>query len=241
MSDRNDERSSPRGGGWSGASPFADFSSFREMIREEREATRAEREPATAEARVERETGAAEQRRLMAEVFELKLQLAEERRSGTAAGGDRVTNPGRIAIGLDDRMHIEPMRWMGSESVSSPARLRSSTSSRNGDSRAVPVQRENGEAQVEQIKDVPMFDGTKAKFPAWKQNFLCLAKLHGLFGIFTDGIDVPVADETMSRPFPTRMYKSISLPGTFSHGLSRITETVVLYATISYQPRDGVR
>ena len=42
-----------------------------------------------------------------------------------------------------------------------------------------------------------MFDGTEAKFPAWKQNCLCLAKLHGLFRIFTEGIDVPVADETM--------------------------------------------
>ena len=42
-----------------------------------------------------------------------------------------------------------------------------------------------------------MSDGTRAKFPAWKQNFLCSAKLHGLFGIFTDGVDVPVADETM--------------------------------------------
>ena len=52
----------------SGASPFADFSSFREMIREEREADRAEREAAAAEALVERETTAAEQRRLMAEV-----------------------------------------------------------------------------------------------------------------------------------------------------------------------------
>ena len=51
---------------------------------------------------------------------------------------------------------------------------------------------------MKQIKDAPLFDGTKAKFPAWKQNFLCLAKLHGLFGIFTDGVDVPVADETMS-------------------------------------------
>ena len=52
----------------SGASPFADFSSFREMIREERKADRAEHEAAAAEALVERETTAAEQRRLMAEV-----------------------------------------------------------------------------------------------------------------------------------------------------------------------------
>ena len=95
------------------------------MIREEREVARAERDAAAAEARVERETAAAEPRRLMAEVFELKLQLAEERgrrsdvaggeprgpiesavQSGTAAGGDRVTNSGGTAIGLDGRMHI---------------------------------------------------------------------------------------------------------------------------------------
>ena len=53
-------------------------------------------------------------------------------------------------------------------------------------------------SQVKQIKDVPLFDGSKAKFSAWKKNFLCLAKLHGLFGIFTDGVDVPVADKMVS-------------------------------------------
>ena len=61
----------------------------------------------------------------------------------------------------------------------------------------MPIQRGNGESQVKQIKDVPVFDGTKAKFPAWKQNLLCLDKLHGLFGIFTEGVDILVADETI--------------------------------------------
>ena len=42
------------------------------------------------------------------------------------------------------------------------------------------------------------FDGTKAKFPAWKRNFLCLAKLYDLFEIFTEDVDVPDADEGMS-------------------------------------------
>ena len=84
MAERNDERSSPRRNGGTGASAFSDFSSFREMIREEREAARAEREAAAAEARVERETAAAEQRHLMAEVYRLKLQLVEERRSRTS-------------------------------------------------------------------------------------------------------------------------------------------------------------
>ena len=85
MTDRNDERLSPRASGGSGAPSFADFSSFREMIKKEREAARAEREAAAAEARVERGTAAAEQRHLMAEVYKLKFQLAEERRSRTAA------------------------------------------------------------------------------------------------------------------------------------------------------------
>ena len=192
MADRNDERLSPRASGGSGAPSFADFSSFREMMREEREAARAEREAAAAEARVERETAAAEQRRLMAEVYELKLQQAEGRRSRTA-----VVQNG-TAIGLDSWRHIEPMRWMGSEAAPSPTRSQASASSRNGDSGAVPTQRGNGESQFKQIKDVSIFDGTRAKFPSWKQNFLCLAKLHGLVGIFTEGVDVPVADETMS-------------------------------------------
>ena len=78
-----------KGAGGGGATPFADFLSFREMIREEREAARVEREAAAAaEVRVEHKTAAAEQRRLMTEVFELKLQLGEERgrRSGVAGG-----------------------------------------------------------------------------------------------------------------------------------------------------------
>ena len=157
MADRNNERLSLRASGGSGALSFADFSSFREMIREECEAARAEREGAAAEARVERETAAAEQRRLMAQVYELKLQLAEEIISRTAA----VQNG--TEIGLDGRRHIELMRWMGSESAPSPTRSQASTSSRNGDSGAVPIQRGNGESQVKQIKDVLMFDGYKGQ------------------------------------------------------------------------------
>ena len=166
MADRNDERLSPRASGGSGAPSFADFSLSREMIREEREAARAELEAAAAEARVERETAAAEQGRLMAEVYELKLQLAEARRSWTAA----VQNG--TATGLDGRRHIEPMRWMGNESAPSPTRSQASMSSRNGDGGAAPTQKGNGESQVKQIRDVPVFDGTRARFPAWKQNFL---------------------------------------------------------------------
>ena len=34
-------------------------------------------------------------------------------------------------------------------------------------------------------KDIPLFDGTKAKCLAWKQSFLFLTNLHYLFRIFT--------------------------------------------------------
>ena len=105
---------------------------------------------------------------------------------------------------------------MERESDLSPARSQASTSRRNGNNGSVPIQRENGETQVNQIKDVPLFDVTKAKFPAWKQSFLCLAKLHGRFRIFTDGVDVSVADETiftaaLQEDFPRENVKKHSI------------------------------
>ena len=76
-------------------------------------------------------------------------------------------------------------------------------------------------------------------------SFICLAKLHGLFEIFTEGVDVPVADVTMSsqpyrRTFAARMYRRISLPETFSRGLTRVTAIVIFYATLPHQLRDGM-
>ena len=82
---------------------------------------------------------------------------------------------------------------MGSESAPSSIRSQASASSRNGDNGAVPVLRRSYETQVQQIKDPPV-----RWYKKKKQFFLCLAKLHGLFGIITDGVDVPVADETIS-------------------------------------------
>ena len=264
----------PRGGEEGGAPPLSDFSLFREIIREEREAAQAEREAAAAEARVERETVVAEQRHLIAEVFELKLRLAEERerrsgvaggepctagsrgrprgpiesavQSGATTGSERITNPGGTAIGLDGRMHIEPMRRMESESNPSPARSQASTSSRNGDSGAAPVQRENSENQVKQIKYVPLFDGTKAKFPlgsrivsAWPDVTACLGSLQmeSIFQLPTKRC----LSLLYRRAFPIIMFKTISLPGPFSHGLTRIMDTVILYATLPHQLQDDVR
>lgn len=108
--------SSSRGSGGSGALSAADFSLFRAMIREEREAARAEREVAAERARVDREAAAeraraereavaertrvdreaaaAEHLRLMIEVFELKLQLAlgNGNQSGVVGGKPWTTS-----------------------------------------------------------------------------------------------------------------------------------------------------
>ena len=172
LAGRNEKGSSPRGSGGGEAPPFPDFSSFHEIIREERKVARAEREAAAAEARVEREMAAADQRRLMADLFELKLQLAQERgrrlgvsrgelwaagsrgehrgpieiavQSGAAAGDDRITNPGEIMIRLHGKHHVGSM---GIESAPSPSRSQASRSRTNGDKGTVPVQRENNKNQ----------------------------------------------------------------------------------------------
>ena len=60
----------------SGTPSLADFSSFREMLREGRESARAEREAVIAAKRAERQAWVAEQRRLMDYVVELRVQLA---------------------------------------------------------------------------------------------------------------------------------------------------------------------
>ena len=63
-----------------------------------------------------------------------------------------------------------------------------------------------------------------------------------MFGILTEGVDVPVSNEAMSiatlqEALPRENVNSISLPGTFS----QMTATVILYATLPRQLRDGVR
>ena len=100
---------------------------------------------------------------------------------------------------------------MGNEFVPSPAHPQASMSSRNGDSRAVPVRRENGETQVKQIKYIPLSDNSEVMFPAWEQNVLCLGKLHGLFGSFTDGVDRSVANETTSIAAPKEAFPCVNV------------------------------
>ena len=98
----------------------------------------------------------------------------------------------------------------------------------------MPIQRKNCENQVKQIKYVPLFDGTKAKFPAWKQNFLCLAKLHDLFGIFTGRVDVSVADEMMSIAALQEVFPRDDVQ-------KSIAWTILSRAIVDYGDRDTVR
>ena len=59
-----------------------------------------------------------------------------------------------VTVGLSNTVQL---RLWGSESAPSPTHSQASMSSRNGDSGAVPIQRGNGESQVKQIKDVPIY------------------------------------------------------------------------------------
>ena len=47
---------------------------------------------------------------------------------------------------------------------------------------------------TKQIKDVPFFHGAKAEFPKFKRDLITLGKQHGLFRVFTEDVEVPVAD-----------------------------------------------
>lgn len=99
MAVKNDESnvaSSSRGSGGSGAPPSFEFSSFRALILEEREAAtekaRAEGDAVTERVRVDREVAAADQLHFMIEVFELILRLARGNRSHSGvAGGESWT------------------------------------------------------------------------------------------------------------------------------------------------------
>ena len=48
---------------------------------------------------------------------------------------------------------------------------------------------------TKQIKGVPFFHGAKAEVPKFKRDFTTLAKEHGLFRVFTEDIELSVADE----------------------------------------------
>ena len=48
---------------------------------------------------------------------------------------------------------------------------------------------------TKQIKDVSFFHGTKAEFPKFKRDLITLAKQHGLFRVFTEDVEIAVADE----------------------------------------------
>ena len=80
-----------------------------------------------------------------------------------------------------------------------PAGFQSPRSSVNGDSGTASAPR-TGENMAtsnftKQIKDVPFFHGAKAEFPKFKRDLINLAKQHGLFRVFTEDIEIPVADE----------------------------------------------
>ena len=45
---------------------------------------------------------------------------------------------------------------------------------------------------------MPFFHGAKAEFPKFKRYLITLAKEHGLFRVFIEDVEIPVADEGKS-------------------------------------------
>ena len=155
-----------------------EWSQVRDLIREGREAFRAEREQADAALRVERREAAAAQERLRAETENPRasmeqLQRRVEGQSGFARG-EPFAGLGSVG-GLEGQLPAR--RAAGSGFV--PAGFQSPRSSVSGDSGTASAPR-IGENTVssnvtKQIKDVPFFHGAKAEFPKFKRDLFTLA------------------------------------------------------------------
>ena len=125
-----------------------------------------------------------------------QLQRRVEGQSSFARG-EPFAGLGSVG-GLEGR--LPPRRAAGSDFV--PAGLQSPRSSVSGDSGTASAPR-IGDNTVssnvtKQIKDVPFFHGAKAEVPKFKRNLITLAKQHGLFRVFIEDVEIPVADEEKS-------------------------------------------
>ena len=174
------------------------WSQVRYLIREEREAFRAEREQTDAALRVEQSEAAAAQERLRAETENLRasmeqLQWRVEGRS-IFARGERFACL-RPVEGLEGQL---PAR-LAAGSGFVPAEFQSLRSSVSGDSGTASAPRidENMAFSnlTKQTKDVSFFHGAKPEFPKFKRHLITLAKQHGLFRVFTEDVEIPVDEE----------------------------------------------
>ena len=174
------------------------WSRVRDLIREEREAFRAEREQADAALRVERKEADTAQERLRAETENLRASMEQLQRrvegQSNFARGEPFAGLGSVE-GLGGRLPAR--RAAGSGFV--PAWFQSTRSSVNGDIGTASGPRV-GENTVpsnvtKQIKDVPFSHGAKAEFSKFKRDSITLAKQHSLFRVFTEDVEIPVADK----------------------------------------------
>ena len=143
-----------------------EWSQVRDLIREEREAFRAEREQADAALRVERREAAAAQERLQAKTENLRASMEQLRRrvegQSSFARGEPFAALGSVG-GLDGRLPAR--RVAGSCFV--PAGFQSPQSSVSGDSGTTSAPRVGDNTVssnvTKQIKDVPFSHGAKAE------------------------------------------------------------------------------
>ena len=178
-----------------------EWSQVRELVREEREAFRAEREQADAALRVERSEAAAAQGRLRAMTENLRASMDQFQRrvkeQSSFARGEHFAGLGFVR-GLEGQLPAR--RAAGGGFV--PEGFQSPQSSVSGNS-GTPSAPTIGEGMAssnftKQIKDLYFFNDAKARFPMFKRDLITLAKQHGLFRVFTGDIEKPVGDEVKS-------------------------------------------
>ena len=168
-----------------------EWSQVRDLIREEREAFRAERERADAALRVERSEATAAQERLRTETKNLRASMEHLQWRVEAlpnfARGEPFAVLGSVGE-LEGRLPAR--RAAGSDFV--PAGFQSPRSSVSGDSGTASTPK-IGESMVssnvtKKIKDVSFFHGATAEFPKFKRDLITFAKQHGMFRVFAEDV-----------------------------------------------------
>ena len=168
-----------------------EWSQVRDLIREEREAFRAERERADAALRVERSEATTAQERLRTETKNLRASMEHLQWRVEAlpnfARGEPFAVLGSVGE-LEGRLPAR--RAAGSDFV--PAGFQSPRSSVSGDSGTASTPK-IGESMVssnvtKKIKDVSFFHGATAEFPKFKRDLITFAKQHGMFRVFTEDV-----------------------------------------------------
>ena len=144
---------------------------------------------------MERREAAAAQERLRAETENLRVSMEQLQRrvegQSRFARGEPFAGLGSVG-GFEGRLPAR--RAAGSGFV--PAGFQSPRSSVSGDSGTASAPRIGEKTVSSNVTN--QIKGAKAEFSKFKRDLITLAKQHGLFRVFIEDVEIPVADENES-------------------------------------------